>query len=82
MQKSQVRFDKKTDCAVELGLIKSSLRDDLVDFYEARNAIHLHAEIKKNLNYQLELSKRAYRRLKPFKEQICTRLTELGLYTA
>lgn len=67
---SKVRFDRKAECAAFLGIINSSLKDELIEFYEARNAIHIHAEIRKSLQYQLELSRRAYLRMQPFKEQI------------
>lgn len=67
---SKVRFDKKAECAASLGLIEPALRDELIEFYEARNAIHIHAEIRKSLDYQIGLSKRAYWRMKPFKEQV------------
>lgn len=71
---SKVRFDKKAECATTLGLIKPWLKDELIEFYEARNAIHIHAEIRKSLDYQLDLSKRAYLRMQPFKEQIVAAL--------
>ena len=67
---SKVRFDNKAECAESLGMIEHWLTEELVEFYEARNAIHIHAEIKKSLDYQLDLSKRAYRRMSLFKEQI------------
>ncbi|MFF1883418.1 hypothetical protein ACFVVC_18340 [Pseudarthrobacter sp. NPDC058196] len=67
---TKVRFDNKANCASLLGIITEDLRDDLIDIYEARNAIHIHAEIRKSLDYQLDLSKRAYRRMKPFRDQI------------
>jgi hypothetical protein len=51
-------------------LIDDWLKDEIIEFYEARNAIHIHAEIRKSLDYQLDLSKRAYRRMEPFIEQI------------
>lgn len=68
--KSKVRFDKKAECAEALGLIEGWLKDELVEFYEARNAIHIHAEIRKSLDYQLDLSKRAYWRMQPLKDQL------------
>lgn len=71
---SKVRFDKKAECATTLGLIEPWLKDELIEFYEARNAIHIHAEIRKSLDYQLDLSKRAYWRMQPFKEQIVAAL--------
>jgi hypothetical protein len=67
---TKVRFDKKAECAHKLGLIDEWLKDEIIEFYEARNAIHIHAEIRKSLDYQLDLSKRAYRRMEPFIDQI------------
>jgi hypothetical protein len=76
---SKVRFDRKAECALELGFITRPLCADLVAIYEARNAIHIHAEIKKSLDYQIDLSKKAYRRLNPLKNQIVIRLKALGI---
>ncbi|WP_217359543.1 hypothetical protein [Ruegeria arenilitoris] len=67
---TKVRFDAKARCAAELGIINSTLCDDLIEIYEARNAIHIHAEIKKSLKYELKLAEKAYRRMKPFNEQL------------
>ncbi|WAG12385.1 hypothetical protein NRZ32_04400 [Aeromonas dhakensis] len=75
---TKVRFDKKADCAFQLGLIDEWLKDYLVEIYEARNAIHIHAEIRKSLDYQLELSRNAYRRMRPFIDQIKTRLPTIS----
>ncbi|MCL1051464.1 hypothetical protein L2755_17780 [Shewanella abyssi] len=69
---TKVRFDSKAECTFQLGLIDEWLRDEIIEFYEARNAIHIHAEIRKSLDYQLDLSKRAYRRMEPFIEQIAS----------
>jgi len=66
-----IRFDAKAQAAANFGLITTTLRDDLVEVFSARNAIHLHAEINKNLNYQLELSKKAYRRMQPLRGADC-----------
>lgn len=76
---SKVRFDKKAECAEALGLIEGWLKDELIEFYEARNAIHIHAEIRKSLDYQLDLSKRAYWRMQPFKEQLVTGMAKYAL---
>jgi hypothetical protein len=75
---SKVRFDKKAECAATLGLVEPWLKEELIEFYEARNAIHIHAEIRKSLDYQLDLSKRAYMRMQPFKEQIVAGLANRG----
>ena len=76
---TKVRFDAKAGCAESLGLIDEGLRDDLIEFYEARNAIHIHAEIRKSLDYQLDLSRRAYRRMRPFRRQVIRFLAARGL---
>lgn len=74
---TKIRFDKKAECAEKLGLISIQLKDEIIEFYDARNAIHIHAEIRKNLDYQLDLSKRAYRRMEPFIDQIKMNLPKL-----
>lgn len=67
---TKVRFDRKAECAAKLGLIENWIKDEIIEFYEARNSIHIHAEIRKSLDYQLDLSKRAYLRMEPFIDQI------------
>jgi len=67
---SKVRFDDKARCVRDLGLIDSAMCDDLIAIYNARNAIHLHAELRKGISWELELSRTAYRRHKPLREQI------------
>ena len=76
---TSIRFDKKAECARAIGLIDQSIMDELIEFYEARNAIHIHAEMRKSLKYQIDLSVRAYKRMEPFKSQIEARLVALGV---
>ena len=75
---TKIRFDVKAETAHALGLVTAGLRDDLIEVFSARNAIHLHAEIRKGLKYELELSKKAYRRLMPFRQQVRDQLTRDG----
>ena len=76
---SQVRFDDKCKAAQALGLLKPFTNDhgevvdlpsEIIEIYGYRNAIHLVAEHRKGIAYELELSKKAYRRMQPFIEQI------------
>ena len=67
---TKVRFDKKAECAQSLGIIEDWLAAELIEFYEARNAIHIHAEIRKSMAYEIDLARRAYLRLQPFKDQL------------
>jgi hypothetical protein len=52
-----------------------ALRDEVVEVFSARNAIHVHAEIRKSLDYQLDLSRKAYRRMQLLKRQVVERST-------
>jgi len=76
---SKVRFDAKAQCAFELGFIDEGLRDDLLEFYQARNAIHIHAEIRKGIGYEIKLSQRAYRRMERLRKQVAAQLKILKL---
>lgn len=76
---SQVRFDEKCITAKKLGLLKNftskngenvDLSSEIIEIYGYRNAIHLVAEQRKGIEYEIELSKKAYRRMRPFINQI------------
>lgn len=80
---SQIRFDDKCRTAESLGLIhrisdynghEVDMASDIIEIYGYRNAIHLIAEQRKKVQYELDLSKRAYRRMKPFISQVKDRL--------
>lgn len=88
---TQVRFDEKCLTAEKLGLIHSfknnegsviDLPKELIEIYSYRNAIHLAAELRKGIEYELDLSKLAYRRMRPFINQIKTKLQKdrKGIY--
>lgn len=80
---TQIRFDDKCKAAEKLGLLHSFISNDgstidltseIIEIYGYRNAIHLVAEQRKGIEYELELSKRAYRRMRPFIDQIKEKL--------
>jgi hypothetical protein len=86
-EKPQVRFDDKCKTAERLGLIhkfKSDIGDEIdlpseiIKIYSYRNGIHISAEQRKGIKYELELSKKAYRRMRPFIDQIKERLSKDG----
>lgn len=88
---SQIRFDDKCKTAEKLGLIYKFDKDgkeidlpaEIIEIYSYRNAIHLVAEQKKGIEYELELSKLAYRRMRPFIDQIKEKLKldKKGIYS-
>lgn len=71
-----IRFDDKCKVAQQIGLIDSSLCSEIISIYEIRNGLHMHAEIRKQIEYELETSRIAYRRMKLFVEQIKKKIRE------
>lgn len=83
-EKPQIRFDEKCKTAAKLGLIHSfvnsngetiDLPKEIIQIYSYRNGIHLIAEQRKEIKYELELSKKAYRRMRPFIDQVKEKLS-------
>lgn len=88
---AKIRFDDKCKMAEEIGLLHNFINNDgieidlaseIIEIYGYRNAIHLVAEQRKGIEYELELSKRAYRRMSPFLNQIKEKLKKdkKGIY--
>ena len=83
-EKNTIRFEEKVEAAVKLSLLWPFLNntdgryvdlpEELKTFYSYRNGIHLIAEKRKDIKYDIEMSKRAFWRLKPFCQQIKERL--------
>jgi hypothetical protein len=76
---NQIRFEYKVDVAIKLGLLTEDLGNELKKIYTLRNAIHLHAEIRKGIQYEIEMSLIAYRRMKIFREQIIEGMKNNGI---
>ncbi len=86
-EKVQVRFDDKCRTAESLGLIHKFINFDgievdlpaeIIEIYSYRNGIHIIAEQRKGIIYELELSKKAYRRMRPFIDQLKEKLIKDG----
>lgn len=76
---SKIRFYEKCRIAERLGLIHKfeldngewvDLPQEIIEIYSYRNGIHIIAEQRKGIVYELELSKKAYRRMRPFIDQV------------
>lgn len=83
----KVRFDDKCLTAEKLGIIHKFLNKkseeidlprEIIEIYNYRNGIHLIAERRKKITYEIDLSKKAYRRMRPFIDQIKERLQADG----
>lgn len=70
-QESKIRFDSKVQAAIELGILTADLGREIGGFYTARNYIHIHAELRQgDFEWQIAFARDAYRRLRPFKDQV------------
>lgn len=63
---SSIKFGDKVDVIVDLGILKESYGEEIKEFYKTRNSIHIETAVKLNTEYHIELTKTAYRRLRPF----------------
>lgn len=78
-----IRFDEKCKTAERLGIIHTfqnekgeivNLPEEIIEIYKYRNGIHLVAEQRKGIQYEIELSKKAYWRMRPFINQVKSKL--------
>lgn len=69
---TKVRFDSKARAASSIGIIDENLADELIEFYAARNMIHIHAELRRSADWEweIEFARQAYWRLAKFKDQV------------
>jgi hypothetical protein len=67
---ASISFTDKVDAAVKIGFIDISHADDIKNIYKLRNTVHTATAAKKNIEYEIEQSKIAYERMKPFIDNI------------
>lgn len=76
---SKIRFDEKAEVFFKLGFIDEELKNELIDLYNIRNGIHLHAELRKEIDYEISLSKIAYWRMGKFRDLVKKELDNRSL---
>lgn len=67
---SSIKFSDKLDVLVDLGVLDETYAEDIKEFYTARNSVHIETAARRNTEYHIELAKKAYRRMRPFIDQI------------
>jgi hypothetical protein len=69
---TKVRFDSKARAAASIGIIDDDLAKELIEFYTARNMIHIHAELKQGADWtwEIDFARQAYWRLQKFRDQV------------
>ena len=71
-----IKSDDKVNAAVKIGFVDEDLGEEIKSFYKLRNAIHLETAVKKDIQYALDQSLLAYRRMEPFANGIRTFLAQ------
>lgn len=61
-----IKFDEKVDAAISIGFVDEQIGGEIKEFYRLRNGIHLENAVKNGIQYELDQSLLAYRRIKPF----------------
>ena len=77
----KIVFEDKAKAALDLGLVDQSIYDVIVNIYSLRNAIHLHAELRRNIAYEIETAKDAYWHLQGFCRRIAEKMSKDGKAT-
>jgi hypothetical protein len=77
----KIVFEEKAAAALKLGLIDQAIYDVVVKVYSLRNAIHLHAELRRNIAYEIDAAREAYWHLQGFCRRIEERMIKDGKAT-
>jgi len=78
VDQTKIRYDQKVSALFELSLISEQLRDDLIRLYEYRNTIHIEAELKKKLQYDLSMGELAFRRVEGLSIELTKSLNQFA----
>lgn len=78
----KIIFEDKAEAARLLGLIDQKVKDVVCNVYSLRNAIHLHAELRRGIAYEIETAKDAYWHLQGFCQKISDKLGADGKVNA
>lgn len=68
--KNSIPFKDRVDCAVRIGFIDAKYSEDIKKIYALRNLAHLESEADRQVEMELEDSKKGYWRMKPFIDKI------------
>lgn len=74
----KIVFEDKADAALQLGLIDTSRHSVIVKVYSLRNGIHIHAELRRKIQYEIETAKDAYWHLQGFCKRISDKMLKDG----
>jgi hypothetical protein len=61
-----IKFDDKVAAAVEIGFVHRQLGSEISEFFRLRNGMHLENAVNRQIQYELKLTRLAYRRIEPF----------------
>ena len=68
--RNNIAFRDKVDCAVTIGLVDESYAEEIKELYTLRNLAHIENEAQRQIDVEIEQSKKAYWRMQPFLQRI------------
>jgi hypothetical protein len=68
--RNNIAFGDKVDCAVKIGLVDDSYAKEIKELYTLRNLAHIENEAHRQIEVEIEQSKKAYWRMQPFLQRI------------
>ena len=74
--RNSIPFKEKIDCAIRIGFVEEIYAEDIKRIYELRNLAHIETEAKKQIEVEIEHSKKSYWRMKPFLDKIYSKMAE------
>src|SRR5262249_50219960 len=62
-QRNSISFSDKVDCAVRVGFVQSTYAEEIKQLYALRNLAHIETEAEKQMEVEIDHSKKAYWRM-------------------
>jgi hypothetical protein len=69
-ERVNINFDDRLKACVDLSLIDQRLSDEISVFYKKRHSVHLSAKLKHDISIEVGDTKRAFRRINAFCENV------------
>lgn len=67
---NSVPFENKVEASVAIGFLKRKYADEIKGLYNMRNTVHIEAAAKRQIQFQIQEAQLAYKRMRPFVDDI------------
>jgi len=70
LKEPEVKFSDKVDTCVKIGIISEEIGEEIKDFYNYRNSVHLESALRQNVKFDVDIARRAFWRIDGFVGEI------------